>query len=161
MSDTKSKSPAKRSLVSWILYFAGEKKGQYAWSVLFAILSVACCIAPYFMIARIVRQLMDGVRDWQLFLQECGLVALFWLGNVVFHMISTTMSHIATFNLLGNIRKRMCDKLTRLPLGTVLDMPSGSLKSTMIDRIDSMETTLAHIVPEYTSNIILSVALVA
>ena len=157
---TKSKKPAKKGLVGWIFEFAGEKKGQYITSVFFALLSVACCIAPYFMIARIVQQLLAGVRDWQLFLREAGIVALFWLGNVVFHMISTTMSHIATFNLLGNIRKRMCDKLTRLPLGTVLDMPSGSLKNIMIERIDSMETTLAHIVPEYTSNIILSGVLV-
>ena len=158
MSD-KKKSPAKKSLVSWIVEFAGEKKGQYIVSVFFALLSVACCIAPYFMIARIVRQLLAGVRDWNLFLRECGITAAFWLGNVLFHAISTSMSHIATFNLLGNIRKKMCDKLTRVPLGTVLDMPSGSLKSIMIERIDSMETTLAHIVPEYTSNIILSVAL--
>lgn len=157
---SKTKSPAKKSLVGWIIEFAGEKKGQYITSVFFALLSVACCIAPYFMIARIVQQLLAGVRDWSLFLHEAGIVALFWLGNVVFHMISTSMSHIATFNLLGNIRKKMCDKLTRLPLGTVLDMPSGSLKNIMIERIDSMETTLAHIVPEYTSNIILSIILV-
>ena len=161
MSQSTDTHPKKRGLVSWILHFAGGKKGQYIISMLFAVLSVACCIAPYFMIARIVRQLMDGVRDWQLFLRECGIVALFWFGNVFFHAVSTSMSHIATFNLLGTIRKRMCDKLTRLPLGTVLDMPSGSLKSTMIDRIDSMETTLAHIVPEYTSNIILSIVLIA
>ena len=162
MSQNKSKvkKPAKKGLVGWIFEFAGEKKGQYIVSVFFALLSVACCIAPYFMIARIVQQLLAGERDWQLFLRECGIVALFWLGNVVFHMISTSMSHIATFNLLGNIRKKMCDKLTRLPLGTVLDMPSGSLKNIMIERIDSMETTLAHIVPEYTSNIILSIVLV-
>ena len=159
MSDSKKRNPAKKSLVAWIFEFAGEKKGQYIVSVFFALLSVACCIAPYLMIARIVRQLLAGVRDWNLFLKECGIVALFWLGNAVFHAISTSMSHIATFNLLGNIRKRMCDKLTRLPLGTVLDMPSGSLKNIMIERIDSMETTLAHIVPEYTSNIILSLAL--
>ena len=151
---------AHRGLISWIFYFAGSKKGQYIVSVFFALLSVACCIAPYFIIARIVQQLMAGVRDWQLFLKECGITALFWFGNVLFHAISTSMSHIATFNLLGNIRKAMCDKLTRLPLGTVLDMPSGALKSTIIERIDSMETTLAHIVPEYTSNIILSIVLV-
>ena len=157
---SKKKSPAKKSLIGWIIEFAGEKKGQYITSVFFALLSVACCIAPYFMIARIVQQLLAGVRDWSLFLREAGIVALFWLGNVVFHMISTSMSHIATFNLLGNIRKKMCDKLTRLPLGTVLDMPSGSLKNIMIERIDSMETTLAHIVPEYTSNIILSIILI-
>ena len=156
----KSKTPAKKGLLGWIFYFAGDKKGQYFVSVFFALLSVACCIAPYFMIARIVRQLLGGVRDWNIFLQECGIVALFWLGNVIFHAISTSMSHVATFNLLGNIRKKMCDKITRVPLGTVLDMPSGALKSVMIDRIDSMETTLAHIVPEYTSNIVLSIVLV-
>ena len=156
----KNVKKAKRGLLGWIFYFAGEKKGQYIVSVFFALFSVACCIAPYFMIAQIVRQLMNGVRDWKLFLIECGITALFWLGNVLFHAISTSMSHIATFNLLGNIRKKMCDKLTRVPLGTVLDMPSGSLKSIMIERIDSMETTLAHIVPEYTSNILLSVVLI-
>ena len=156
----KSKTPAKKGLLGWIFYFAGDKKGQYFVSVFFALLSVACCIAPYFMIARIVRQLLGGVRDWNIFLQECGIVALFWFGNVIFHAISTSMSHVATFNLLGNIRKKMCDKITRVPLGTVLDMPSGALKSVMIDRIDSMETTLAHIVPEYTSNIVLSIVLV-
>lgn len=170
MSNNKSNRPvpkktatfknAHRGLIGWIFYFAGSKKGQYIVSVFFALLSVACCIAPYFIIARIVQQLMAGVRDWQLFLKECGITALFWFGNVLFHAISTSMSHIATFNLLGNIRKSMCDKLTRLPLGTVLDMPSGSLKSIIIERIDSMETTLAHIVPEYTSNIILSIVLV-
>lgn len=149
-----------KSLISWVWGFAGEKKFSYILSVFFALLSVACCIAPYFMIARIVRELLSGVRDWPLFLKQAGIVALFWGGNVIFHMISTTMSHIATFNLLGNIRKRMCDKLARLPLGTVLDMPSGSLKNIIIERIDSMETTLAHIVPEYTSNIVHSLALV-
>jgi ATP-binding cassette subfamily B protein len=170
MSDKKTKRPAQnksssfksphRGLIGWIFYFAGSKKGQYIVSVFFALLSVACCIAPYFIIARIVQQLLDGVRDWKLFLQECGITAAFWAGNVIFHAISTSMSHMATFNLLGNIRKGMCDKLSRLPLGTVLDMPSGSLKNIIIERIDSMETTLAHIVPEYTSNIVLSIVLV-
>ena len=155
------KSSSKRGLLSWIFFFAGEKKGQYFLSVFFALLSVACCIAPYFMIAKIVQELLSGLRDWHLFLKQAGIVALFWGGNVIFHMISTSMSHIATFNLLGNIRKRLCNKLARLPLGTVLDMPSGSLKNIIIERIDSMETTLAHIVPEYTSNILLSIALVA
>ena len=156
MSDSGKK---KKSLISWVFEFAAEKKWQYFASIFFALLSVSCSILPYLMIAKIVGQLLQGERDWNLFLREAGVVALFWLGNVFFHAVSTSLSHIATFNLLGNIRKRMCDKLTRLPLGTVLDMSSGSLKSIMIERIDSMETTLAHIVPEYTSNIILSIML--
>ncbi len=153
------KSPAKKNLIQWIFEFAEEKKAQYIVSVFFALLSVACAIAPYLVISKIIQELLAGIRDWSLFLKQSGIIALFWAGNVLFHAISTSLSHVATFNLLGNIRKKMCDKLTRLPLGTVLSMPSGSLKNIMIERIDSMETTLAHIVPEYTSNIILSIVL--
>lgn len=152
-------TPAKKNLIQWIFEFAGEKKGQYIVSVFFALLSVACAIAPYLVISKIIQELLARIRDWSLFLKQSGIIALFWAGNVIFHAISTSLSHVATFNLLGNIRKSMCDKLTRLPLGTVLSMPSGSLKNIMIERIDSMETTLAHIVPEYTSNIILSIVL--
>ena len=148
-------SDKKKSLLSWIFEFAGQKKPMYVFSIIFAVLSVACAIMPYLMIAQIVRQLLSGIRELDLYIKESAVVAAFWAGNVIFHMISTSLSHIATFNVLGNIRKSLCDKLARLPLGSVLDMPSGTLKNILIDRIDSMETTLAHILPEWTSNLLL------
>ncbi|MBR6944075.1 MAG: ABC transporter ATP-binding protein, partial [Fibrobacter sp.] len=147
----------KKSLLSWIFLFARNKKKYYFASIFFALLRVACGIAPYIIIANIVRELLSGVRDWDVYLKECLIIAAFWVGNVLFHSISTTLSHVATFNVLGNIRKDLCDKLSRVPLGSVLDMPSGALKNILVERIDSMETTLAHVVPEFTSNLILPV----
>ena len=147
----------KKSLLSWIFLFAKNKKKYYFASIFFALLRVTCGIAPYFIIANIVRELLSGVRDWNIYQKECQIIALFWLGNVVFHSISTTLSHVATFNVLGNIRKDLCDKLSRVPLGSVLDMPSGALKNIMVERIDSMETTLAHVIPEFTSNLVMPV----
>ena len=144
-----------KSLLSWIFTFAGEKKSAYFASIFFALLTVACGIVPYILIAAIVRELLSGLRDWNLYLRQCAVIALFGAGNAIFHMISTTLSHVATFNVLANIRKKLCDKLSRIPLGSVLDMPSGTLKNILIERIDSMETTLAHILPEWTSNLIL------
>ena len=44
-------------------------------------------------------------------------------------------------------------KLPRLPLGTVMDTSSGKLKQTIVDQVDSTETTLAHLFPEMTANI--------
>ncbi len=149
----------KKSLLSWIFTFAGEKKTMYWASIFFAVLCVACALAPYIIIADIVRKLLSGVRDWNVYLCEAGITAAFWVGNAFFHMISTTLSHVATFNLLANIRKKLCDKLARVPLGSVLDMPSGTLKNILIERIDSMETTLAHILPEWTSNLLLPVVM--
>lgn len=147
----------KKSLLSWIFLFAKNKKKYYIASIFFALLRVACGIVPYIIIANIVRELLSGVRGWDVYLKECLAIAAFWFGNVLFHSISTTLSHVATFNVLGNIRKDLCDKLSRVPLGSVLDMPSGALKNILVERIDSMETTLAHVVPEFTSNLILPV----
>lgn len=70
-----------------------------------------------------------------------------------------TLSHKAAFALLGNIRKRVCGKLARVPLGTVLNMPSESLKNVLVERIESIETILAHIVPEFTSNLLVPIGL--
>lgn len=148
-----------RSLLSWILEFAEAKKKNLYASIFLAVLSVACAIAPYFFIAKIIARLLDGERDWNVFLREGIIIVLFWSGNVVFHAFSTTMSHMATFSVLANVRKRLCDKLSRVPLGTVLSIPSGSLKNTIVERVDSMETTLAHIVPEFTSNLLLPVCI--
>ncbi len=39
-------------------------------------------------------------------------------------------------------------KPTRMPLGSVLDRTAGGLKNILVERIDAIETTLAHIVPE-------------
>ena len=61
--------------------------------------------------------------------------------------------------MLGTIRKRVCAKLSRVPLGTVLDIPSGSIKNVLVERIDSIETTMAHIIPEFTSNLLVPIAL--
>ena len=44
-----------------------------------------------------------------------------------------------------------------MPLGDVISQPSGTLKSTIVERIDSIETTLAHIVPEFTANLLVPV----
>lgn len=63
-----------------------------------------------------------------------------------------SISHKATFSILKTIRQ-LLQKLPRLPLGTVVDTASGKLKQIIVDQVDSMETTLAHLFPEMTANI--------
>lgn len=150
---------AKRSTVEWIWDFAGKFRPKYVLSVLSAVCSVICGILPYFVMASIIENLLCGHRDTDIYLKNCLLMAVLWVGRCGFHSISTTLSHKATFAVLGNIRKRVCEKLSRVPLGTVLDMPSGSIKNVLVERIDSIETTMAHIIPEFTSNLLVPVAL--
>ena len=64
------------------------------------------------------------------------------------------ISHRATFSIHKTIREKLLAKLPRLPLGTVMDTSSGKLKEIIVDQVDSMETTLAHLFPDMTANIV-------
>lgn len=144
----------KKSTVSWILTWAGQKKTDYVWSVILAIANVVFRIIPYFIIADVVKMFLNEEKDLQRYLIKAAYIAGSFIIAELFHSISTTCSHKATFAVLSNIRKTCCDKLARVPLGYVKDTPSGTFKNIMVERIDSIETTLAHIVPEFTSNLL-------
>ncbi len=149
----------KRSLLSWVLEFAGRKKGYFGGSVILAMFGVAASFVPYLIIADIVRNLLSGNADWNYYLKQVLMMALFWVIRMTLHSFSTSLSHIATFTVLGGIRKHLCEKLSKIPLGAVLDDNSGSYKNIIVERVDAMETTLAHIVPEFTANILLPVVM--
>lgn len=150
---------SKHSTAGWIWNFADVYRPQYILSVFAAICGVICGIFPYFVMADMIADLLGGCRDITVYLINCLIMAVLWLGRCGFHSISTMISHKATFAVLGNIRKSVCEKLSRVPLGTVLDMPSGSVKNVLVERIDSIETTMAHIIPEFTSNLLVPIAL--
>ncbi len=113
-------------------------------------------IVPYCLIADVVRMFLRGETDFSLYRTKAMWIALSFILAELLHSVSTTLSHQATFAVLANIRKMCCDKLARVSLGYVKDTPSGTFKNIMVERIDSIETTLAHIVPEFTSNLLRS-----
>ena len=137
----------------WLLGQSGERKGKFIASVVLAALSMLCGIVPYYFIARIVRDLLAGSTDKNAYMLNGVIILALWLGHSLFHALSTANSHLATFHTLAVIRKKALDKLVRMPLGDVIGQPSGALKSTIVERIDSIETTLAHILPEFTTGI--------
>ncbi|MBR1863298.1 MAG: ABC transporter ATP-binding protein [Ruminococcus sp.] len=137
----------------WLLSQSGERRGRFIISVVLAALSMLCGIAPYYFVAKIVNELLEGSRDKGTFALYSLWIVLLWVGHSLFHALSTANSHLATFHTLAVIRKKALDKLAKMPLGAVISQPSGSLKSTVVERIDSIETTLAHILPEFTTGI--------
>ena len=149
----------KRSTLSWILEFAGLNKSSYIFSVIFAIISVLAGFLPYIFVSNVVRALIDGEKDMHFYLVQCGIISVCWLVNKAFHSISTTLSHRATFGVLAEIRRRLTKKLSLMPLGDVLEDSSGSYKNIIVERVDSIETTLAHIIPELISNAIVPVGI--
>ena len=151
---TMKKIEPNRSAASWLAELAKGRYGEYALSVLTALLGVACSLIPYFIIIRLITALVDGTAELTYCLTLCAWMAGCWVLRYVLHSVSTSLSHHATFHVLANTRTRLLDKLATLPLGTVLDRSSGSYKNIIVERVDSIETTLAHLLPEMTANIV-------
>ena len=142
------------SFFYYVTKFAAVSKASYQKSVVLACIGVLCSIVPYFVMGIMVKQLLKGERNYNVFLLEGGGMAVFIVLGILFHTLSTNLSHKTTFALIAGIRTELCEKLARLPLGTVRETPSGALKNIMVERTDAIETTLAHVVPEFTANLL-------
>lgn len=44
-------------------------------------------------------------------------------------------------------------------MGYMINTPSGELKNVLVDRVEGMETTLAHLVPELTANLCIPICI--
>ena len=143
-----------KSFLNYVTKFAAVSKASYLRSVVLACIGVLCAMVPYVVMGTMVKQLLKGERNYNVFLREGGGMAVFIVLGILFHTLSTNLSHKTTFALIAGIRTELCEKLARLPLGTVRETPSGALKNIMIERTDAIETTLAHVVPEFTANLL-------
>ena len=147
-----------KSTLGWVFTFAGEKKSRYIASVFLAILGAVFQMLPFWVAAQVIGKLLAGNRDLRGYLVDCGVLAVCWLLRVLLHSLSTAQSHQATFAVLGSIRKQGLEKLARMPLGDVQGRGSGELKNILVERVDSMEPTLAHVIPEMSSNAVVALA---
>ena len=65
----------KKSAISWILTWAGQKRIAYVWSVLLAIGNVIFKILPYFIIADVVKLFLNGEKEFEIYLAKAVLIA--------------------------------------------------------------------------------------
>lgn len=154
------KSTTKTGTVARLAEYAGPHKREYALAVGLAVLGVACSMVPYFAVSQMIMDLIGGEKDFSRYLGWCAVAAGGFLGKGILHNLSTSLSHKATFAVISEVRRRIARKLTRVPMGYVLDTPSGKFKNSMVEKVDSIEPTLAHVLPEMTSNLLVPLAIV-
>ena len=123
-------------------------------AVLLAAAGVLCGMVPYFAAARIIVQLLAGERSPAAYVPWLAAALGGYLLRTLLYNGALAVSHRATFRILKTIRQLLLEKLPRLPLGTVMATSSGKLKQIIVDQVDGMETTLAHLFPEMTANLI-------
>ena len=150
----KKKGPSPLSIV-W--QWAKEEHKEFYAAIVLAVIGVAGTMTAYFGMAALIRLLLAG-GGFSEGVRYLGVILAGYVIKAICSAASTSISHGATYKTLLGVRKRMLAKLSRVPLGTIQDTPSGEYKTTIVDRVEGMEPTLAHLLPEMTANILAPLA---
>ena len=154
------KNKNEQSTASSLFRFAGPYKGRYVLSICLSVLGVASGLVPYYAAAQILIGLIGTERNFSFYIFWGIIAVVGYLAKSTFAILSTSISHTATFLALRDIRKQIVDKFSRMPMGTLLNTPSGQLKDTLVDRVEGLETPLAHLLPEMSANVLVPVFIV-
>lgn len=145
----------KSNWLSIVWSFAGACKTQMAISVLCAIMSVAGGILPYFGVYQLIYLFFANEPVFRDVVFWAVICLVGYSVKILFHGISTTLAHMSAYEILESMRIRIAEKLMKAPLGTVQNQSVGKLKNVMIDRVETIELPLAHLIPEGISNVLL------
>ena len=149
-----------QSTASSLLRFAGPYKGKYILSIFLSVLGVASGLVPYYAAAQMLIGLIGDEREFSFYLMWGAVAAIGYIAKSCFSILSTSVSHTATFHALRDVRKQIVDKLNRMPMGTLLDTPSGQLKDILVDRVEGLETPLARLLPEMSANVLVPIFII-
>ena len=105
-----------QSTASSLLRFAGPYKGRYALSICLSVLGVASGLVPYYAAAQMLIGLIGTERSFSFYIFWGTVAAVGYLAKSTFAILSTSVSHTATFLALRDIRKQIGDKFSRMPV---------------------------------------------
>ena len=142
-----------QSPVGRIWELGKPEHGKLITAVILAVVGSVCGMVPYFAAAKIIVLLLAGETALAAYTPWLVTALVGFLLRTVLYNSALSVSHKGTYNILKTIRQMLLAKLPKLPLGTVMDTSSGKLKQIIVDQVDGMETTLAHLFPEMTANI--------
>ena len=145
-------------MIKSILKYAGKYKILTVVATVMVVIAVAAQILPYIFAYQIISPLIAGESiTWQFAVGRVVGVAVCLVLNFVFYLGGLSLSHIAAFNTLYNLRVSLQGKMEKLPLGVVQEKGTGNLKKLFVDDVESMELLLAHAIPEGIGNLLIPI----
>lgn len=139
--------------------FIKPYKKRYILSVMLSMFSVLCELLSYAFVGILAGYIFKGFHGNNM-IYVLIFTIICKISGMLLSNISTLISHKAAYLTLKDLRYAICDKFVRLPMGYFDMNPSGTLKTILVDRVEDIEKTLAHLLPEMTANLLIPVAMI-
>ena len=142
-----------------LIEFSRKSKFKIIVSVLLSVISVFSGLVPYWSVYKIVLMVIERHQTLNQMLVYILIALCAYLIQVIGYGGSTMLSHVTAYDILSNIRKQLAQKLMRLPLGVIESKKIGELKSIYVDKVETIELPIAHMIPEVIGNVLLSISI--
>lgn len=144
-----------KNWLNLLLGHAKKCKWKMLASIITSILGILAGLVPFY----IVYILIDAVINNDVINLKYNLLIMivFYILSGILKGISTIFSHISAYSILENIRLQFINKLTKAPMGEILNRSIGEYKNLLLDKIESLEPPIAHFIPEVSGNFVLPI----
>ena len=147
----------KKSWTSALFAYAEGEKSRLILSVVLSVLSVMLGLVPFYCMYRLICLMAAGTATAALAVKWCLLALAAYSAKVVLFGLSTGTSHAMAYTILEGLRLRLADRFLHAPLGNVENHTIGEIKTMMVDKIETLEPPLAHMIPEGAGHVVLPV----
>ena len=141
-------------------YMGRFRKYTYG-SIVVMTLAIVFSVLPYFFLYRILKPLLTGetlrpetAAVWVLLILASEVLYAF------LYIKGLSLSHTGAYNTLRNIRSSLQEKMETQPLGSILELGTGTVKKLFTDDIETIELLLAHAIPEGIANLLIPVVVI-
>lgn len=141
----------KKSNLSKLIQFAGTHKYLSYLSWILSVISAMLSLFPFWYIWQIMRAVLetDPTFSSPEVMIGYGWAAVgFAAAAVILYILALLCAHLAAFRVATNIRLKLSEHMMTLPLGSLEAFGSGRLRRIITETSGSVETYLAHQLPD-------------
>ncbi len=136
---------------------AGQQRNKLIASCVLSVIGTALGLVPFVLIYLVLLELsgpaVDQAYIWKLVFWSIAAILL----RFGFMGLSGTLSHIAAYAILYDLRIKLARKLGTLPLGYFNEKNTGNIKTAMNEHVENIELFIAHHLPDLTAAIVVPI----
>lgn len=135
---------------------AARYKGYYVGAILATLcLTIVNLTAPR-VLSTATGMISNGIDSSNISgIVRMSVILLFlYLGRVIFRFLNNYLAHKAAWELVGDLRQRLYEKMQLMDLGFFHDKQTGDLMSRVVNDTREFELLYAHIIPDCITNIV-------
>lgn len=148
----KNKKQKSNGSIGSLIKLAGPHKVKMIFSVILSVLGEGFGLAPFILMYFIITHIYEKPPEEidLSFIMKLGFsgIGAVLLKNI-FLAASGSLSHIAAYEELYNLRSRIAKKLVTLPLGFFNKKTTGQIKKVFLEDVEQMEIFIAHNIPDF------------